>query len=132
MTSSNVLYHQALSYVMLMVYVVIVDPRPPQLLSDRGVAHFDLPGPDFAVLSATINGHFAYRGVFIPTLARNLQNSEQNDDLYEVFLKTTEMMKGSEFEQTPEFRSTMNKRLALRNIFKSSDKVPRSHRCAVQ
>lgn len=78
---------------------------------------FSLPSPDMAVLSATIDKHYATRNLFIPILAEHLKISMADDDLHEVFLKTTNELRDEVPSQYPEYRTTLRHRLCLKKVF---------------
>ena len=59
------------------------DAGPPILRAGRfPTQHFDIPGPDYITLSATINRGYAARNVMIPLLSQNLLDSDQSEDLH--------------------------------------------------
>ena len=55
---------------------------PPSAANRPANQHFDIPGPDYITLSATINRGYAVRNVMIPLLSQNLLNSDQPEDLH--------------------------------------------------
>lgn len=74
-------------------------------------------------MMSTVSGSVAYRNLMIPMFAEELRDSTNNGDIYEIFLNTHEKLnnklKGTtEEDQIPEYRSTLTKKLSLRNIFK--------------
>lgn len=77
---------------------------------------YSLQWNDFLTMVATVRGGFAYRNKMIPIFADELKNSV-NGDIYEVFLKTRSSLQKEVPDQIPEFRSTLTKKLSLRNIF---------------
>ena len=117
-----------------------VDPRPPptrstttqstvsenQAVHQRGNverAGYTIEHRDVITMMSTVIGGVAYRQQMIPMVAQELRNSVNNGDIYDIFLKTHEKLrnklKGTSGEdQIPEYRSTLTKKLSLRNIFK--------------
>ena len=79
--------------------------------------HYEIPGADFAILAACINQRLARRNLMIKLLARNLQQSAEDDDLHEIFLKTAEEIREEEPLQIPEYRTTLVHKICLRKIF---------------
>ena len=84
---------------------------------------YTIESRDMITMTATVNGDVAYRNQMIPLFASELQNSSNDGDIYEIFLRThgrlREKLKGTVAEnQIPEFRSTLTQKLCLRNIFK--------------
>lgn len=86
--------------------------------------HFDLKHADFMVLMATVNGGVAQRNSMIPMFAERLSQSADDDDLYEVFLRTNTDIQQAVPRQVSEFRSTFNKKLSLRKVFKPATSQP--------
>ena len=117
-----------------------VDPRPPLTTSTRTEstvsenqavqqtgnverAGYTIEHRDVITMMSTVSGGVAYRQQMIPMFAEELRDSANNDDIYEIFLKTHEKLriklKGTAGEgQIPEYRSTLTKKLSLRKIFK--------------
>lgn len=93
--------------------------------SRRAIRHYDVSGPDITVLAATINKQTASRNVMIPLLAKQLQSSDVDSDLNEVFLKTTDDVRAEVPRQVPEYRSTMRYKICLKKVFRK-DKVYKS------
>lgn len=91
-----------------------------------GNRHFDVSGPNMMVISATINKQIAETNLMIPLLARNLEQTKQEEDLYSVFLKTVDSLKRDVPVQNPELRSTMRHKFCLRKIFKEEIKYKSS------
>ena len=59
------------------------DAGPPASSAGRlPTQHFDIPGPDYITLSATINRGYAIRNVMIPLLSQNLLDSDETEDLH--------------------------------------------------
>lgn len=87
------------------------------MIANTAQKHYDLSGPDMAVIAATINKQTATRNLLIPLLAEHLETSTEIDDLHDVFLKTTEELRKHAGAQVPEYRSTMKYKLCLKNIF---------------
>lgn len=69
------------------------------------------------VIAATINKQTATRDLMIPLLAKNLKNSGHDEDLQEVFLRTTNELRIEEPAQVPEYRTSMQRKLCLHHIF---------------
>ena len=71
------------------------DAGPPTSSAGRlPTQHFDIPGPDYITLSATINRGYAIRNVMIPILSQNLLDSEETEDLHRyggIYLPTSEL-----------------------------------------
>ena len=82
--------------------------------------HFDLPKADMSLLMSTVGGGLAERNVFIPLLAKQLQESAESDDINDVFLKTHREMEKQIPDQIPVYMSTMKYKLNLRMIFKKN------------
>lgn len=82
--------------------------------------HYDLSGPDIAVVAATINKQTASRNLLIPLLAKNLENSKADEGLHDVFLKTTDELRNNESTQVPEYRTTMRYKLCLHKVFRQN------------
>ena len=108
----------------------LADPAPPQ--SQRGgppsavsaqdaiPRHFKIQSRDVITMMATVDGDVAYRNYMIPMFAEELRDSSNNGDIYEIFVKTHEKLikkLPTGARQIPEFRSTLTKKLCLRNIF---------------
>lgn len=87
------------------------EARPP-------LRHFDVSGPDMAVFAATINKQLASRNLMIPLFARNLHNSGPDEDIHEIFLRTTNELRTDVPAQVPEYRTTMRSKLCLKKAFK--------------
>ena len=87
---------------------------PPNLPPD----HFHLPKADMSLLISTVRGGLAERNVFIPLLAKQLQESAETDDINDVFLKTHQEMAKQVPDQIPHYESTKKYKLNLRLIFK--------------
>lgn len=82
--------------------------------------HFKIQSRDVITMMATVDGEVAYRNFMIPMFAEELRSSANNGDIYEIFLKTHEKLVDrlpADARQIPEFRSTLTKKLCLRNIF---------------
>lgn len=84
------------------------------------VDHFEIRHPDIMVLMASINGGLAYRNLMITMFSRNLSNSTAEEDLYDVFLKTHREILNSTPDQVAEFRSTLRRKLFLKQSQPSS------------
>ena len=84
--------------------------------------HFDIRYPDTMVMIATVNGGKAERNVMIPLLAKHLRECEEDEDLYEVFVRTNRDVVGENSCQVSEFRSTLRYKLCLRNVSDRSHK----------
>lgn len=70
------------------------------------------------VLIATVSGSRAERNMMIPLFAKNLSMSGDQEDLYEVFLKTNQDIEdNTNADQVAEFRSTLKRKLCLRSVF---------------
>ena len=108
----------------------LADPAPPQSQSRRppsAVAareeipqYFEIQSRDVITMMASVDGDVAYRNYMIPMFAEELRDSSNNGDIYEIFVKTHEKLikkLPTEARQIPEFRSTLRKKLCLRNIF---------------
>ena len=83
----------------------------------RADSHFDLTTRDTMVLMATVNGGKAKRNTMIPLLAKHLRAIGEDESMYDVFLKTQEDIERIGEGQILELRSTMKKRLCLRNVY---------------
>lgn len=77
---------------------------------------YDLTCPDMLVVHSSLYGGRAARNVMIPSLAKALLNSEEEEDLYGVVLATHMDMIEIEPEQIPEVRSTLRYRLCLKKV----------------
>ena len=86
----------------------------------RSFQHYDIPCPDMAVIAAAINHQLANRNLLIPLLAKNLQSSDTDTDLHEIFLKTANDVRREVPAQVPEYRTTLRYKLCLKKVFKNS------------
>ena len=124
------------------LYLAGVDPRPPSTQSTTTQstvsrnqptqqtgnverAGYTIEHRDVITMMSTVSGGVAFRQQMIPMFAEELRDSANNGDIYEIFLKTHEKLrnklKGTAGEdQIPEYRSTLTKKLSLRNIFAHS------------
>lgn len=93
--------------------------------SDTDRTHYDLQQRHLMVLTATVNGGIADRGQLIPIFARHLKHSGPDADMYDIFMKTHNELMEKVPDQIPEFRSTLTKKLCLKNMIRHS-KVARS------
>ena len=96
--------------------------QPPSVLTptEETPQHFKIQSRDVITMMATVDGDVAYRNYMIPMFAEELRDSSNNGDIYEIFVKTHEKLikkLPAEARQIPEFRSTLRKKLCLRNIF---------------
>lgn len=85
--------------------------------SNTDRTHYDLQHRDTITLMATVNGGSAMRGEMIPIFSKHLANSVPTEGFYDIFLKTHIELLSKVPEQVPELRSTLTKKLCLRNIF---------------
>ena len=118
---------------LLCLFIAGLDPKPPQSqksasqpVNQMGLvqkAGYTIEHRDVITMMSTVSGGVAYRQQMIPMFAEELRDSANNGDIYEIFLKTHEKLrnklKGTAGEdQIPDYRSTLTKKLSLRNIFK--------------
>lgn len=89
--------------------------------SSTSSTHFDILHDDFIVLMSTINGGLAVRGKLFEIFADVLKRSGCNEDIYNIFLKTRQRLRAEVPDQISELRSTLDRKLCLRNIFKPSN-----------
>lgn len=89
-------------------------------MQKKSTDHYDLSGPDMAVLAATINKQFATRNLLIPLLAKKLGSSAPGDDLHQVFLDTTNQLRTEARTQVPEYRTTMRYKICLHKCFRDN------------
>ena len=73
-----------------------------------------------AVIAAAINHQLANRNLLIPLLAKNLQSSDTDSDLHDIFLKTANDVRREVPAQVPEYRTTLRYKLCLKEVFKNS------------
>ena len=76
--------------------------------------HLQLTRPNTVLLSATMTGGKAERGVFTGAMAEQVRKTKCKTDIYQLFTSAREHMKnnGSGY-QVPEFRSTLLEPLCL-------------------
>ena len=74
--------------------------------------HVQLTRPNTVLLSATVTGGKAERGVFTGAIANQIIDAKEGKYIYNIFIGACEQMKSSG-SQIPEFRSTLRKPLVL-------------------
>ena len=74
------------------------------------------------VISTTVAGGIAVRNSMIPALAEQLIKSEEDDDLYTIFLRAHNSVQNdpdvTKRGMVPECRSTMTKKLCLKKMLR--------------
>ena len=76
-----------------------------------------LTRPHTALLFATVRGGLAERGAYTIALADKLASSKRRKDIYDIHRRAVkELRKNHGIEQTPEFRSTLEKEFVLPGI----------------
>ena len=91
------------------------DPAVPYLPNvPHNNKHIVLQQPHTVLLSATVTGGTAFRGVYTGAIAQELRKADGRTDIHPMHISSVaELPAADRAEQTPEYRSTMQKVLIL-------------------
>ena len=78
--------------------------------SPEANSHITLERPHIVLLNATLRGGYATRGAYTKAISDAFKLADGSHDIHTLHCKAQSMM---EDHQTPEFRSSLNKRLYL-------------------